>query len=124
MNPVCIQDLTTAKVLAAPTDCQATANLNIGTLAASTAYDVYITNVGSGTTIKYDIVTNGAGLATIALHDNALFFNNNNLYTLHVVADGDDIADYVLIDNIYVGFVLYFWRSNSPAPTTQNIQVV
>lgn len=124
MNPVCIQDLTTAKVLAAPTDCQATANLNIGTLAASTAYDVYITNVGSGTTIKYDITTDGAGLATIALHDNALFFNGNNLYTLHVVANGDDIADYVLIDNTYVGFVLYFWRSNTAAPTTQNIQVV
>ena len=124
MNPVCIPDLTTAKVLAAPTDCQATANLNIGTLTASTAYDVYITNVGSETTIKYDITTDGAGLATIALHDNALFFNGNNLYTLHVVADGDDIADYVLIDNIYVGFVLYFWRSNTAAPTTQNIQVV
>ena len=124
MNPICIQDLTTAKVLAAPTSCQATANLNIGTLAASTAYDVYITNVGSGTTIKYDITTDGAGLATIALHDNAFFFNGNNLYTLHVVANGDDIADYVLIDNIYAGFVLYFWRSNSPAPTTQNIQVV
>ena len=124
MNPVCIQDLTTAKVLAAPTSCQATANLNIGTLAASTAYDVYISNIGSGTTIKYDIVTDGAGLATIALHDNALFFNGNNLYTLHVVADGDDIADYVLIDNTYVGFVLYFWRSNTTAPTTQNIQVV
>ena len=124
MNPVCIQDLTTAKVLAAPTDCQATANLNIGTLAASTAYDVYITNVGSETTIKYDITTDGAGLATIALHDNALFFNGNNLYTLHVVADGDDIVDYVLIDNIYVGFVLYFLRSNTAAPTTQNIQVV
>jgi hypothetical protein len=124
MNPVCIQDLTTAKVLAAPTSCQATANLNIGTLAASTAYDVYITNVGSGTTIKYDITTDGAGLATIALHDNAFFFNGNNLYTLHVVADGDDIADYVLIDNIYVGFVLYFWRSSTPAPTTQNVQVV
>jgi hypothetical protein len=124
MNPVCIQDLTTAKVLAAPTSCQATANLNIGTLAASTAYDVYITNVGSGTTIKYDITTDGAGLSTIALHDNAFFFNGNNLYTLHVVADGDDIADYVLIDNIYVGFVLYFWRSSTPAPTTQNVQVV
>lgn len=124
MNPVCIQDLTTAKVLAAPTNCQATANLNIGTLAASTQYDVYITNIGSETTIKYDITTDGAGLATIALHDNALFFNGNNLYTLHVVADGDDIADYVLIDNIYVGFVLYFWRSNTPAPITQNIQVV
>lgn len=124
MNPVCIQDLTTAKVLAAPTSCQATANLNIGTLAASTAYDVYITNIGSETTIKYDIVTNGAGLATISLQTNALFFNGNSLYSLHVVADGDDIADYVLIDNIYVGFVLYFWRSNTTAPTTQNIQVV
>jgi len=124
MNPVCIQDLTTAKVLAAPTNCQATANLNIGTLAASTAYDVYITNVGSETTIKYDITTDGAGLATIALHDSPLFFNSNNLFTLHVVANNDDIADYVLIDNIYAGFVLYFWRSNSPAPTTQNIQAV
>ena len=124
MNPVCIQDLTTAKVLAAPTSCQATANLNIGTLAASTAYDVYITNIGSETTIKYDITTDGAGLATISLQTNALFFNGNNLYSLHVVADGDDIADYVLIDNIYVGFVLYFWRSNTTAPTTQNIQVV
>jgi len=124
MNPVCIQDLTTAKVLAAPTNCQATANLNIGTLAASTAYDVYITNVGSETTIKYDITTDGAGLATIALHDFPLFFNSNNLFTLHVVANNDDIADYVLIDNIYAGFVLYFWRSNSPAPTTQNIQAV
>lgn len=124
MNPVCIQDLTTAKVLAAPTSCQATANLNIGTLAASTAYDVYITNIGSETTIKYDITTDGAGLATIALQTNALFFNGNNLYSLHVVADGDDIANYVLIDNIHVGFVLYFWRSNTTAPTTQNIQVV
>ena len=124
MNPVCIQDLSTAKVLAAPTSCQATANLNIGTLAASTAYDVYITNIGSETTIKYDITTDGAGLATISLQTNALFFNGNNLYSLHVVADGDDIADYVLIDNIYVGFVLYFWRSNTTAPTTQNIQVV
>ena len=124
MNPVCIQDLTTAKVLAAPTSCQATANLNIGTLAVSTAYDVYITNIGSETTIKYDITTDGAGLATISLQTNALFFNGNNLYSLHVVADGDDIADYVLIDNIYVGFVLYFWRSNTTAPTTQNIQVV
>ncbi len=124
MNPVCIQDLTTAKVLAAPTNCQATANLNIGTLAASTAYDVYITNIGSETTIKYDITTNGAGLATIALHTDPLFFNSNNLFALHVVANNDDIADYVLIDNIYVGFLLYFWRSNSPAPTTQNIQAV
>jgi predicted metalloprotease with PDZ domain len=124
MNPICIQDLTTAKVLAAPTSCQATANLNIGTLAPSTAYDVFISNIGSQTTIKYDIVTNGAGLATISLQTNALFFNGNNLYSLHVVANNDDIADYVLIDNIYVGFVLYFWRSNTTAPTTQNIQVV
>ena len=124
MHPACIQHLTTAKVWAAPTNCQATANLNIGTLAASTAYDVYITNIGSETTIKYDITTNGAGLATIALHNDPLFFNGNNLYSLHVVADGNDIADYVLIDNTYVGFVLYFWRSNTTAPTTQNIQVV
>lgn len=124
MNPICIQDLTKAKVLAAPTNCQATANLNIGTLAALTQYDVYITNIGSETTIKYDITTDGAGLATIALHDNALFFNGNNIYSLHVVANGDDIADYVLIDNIYVGFFLYFWRSHTTAPTTQNIQPV
>lgn len=124
MNPVCIQDLTRAKVLAAPTNCQATANLNIGTLAASTAYDVYISNIGSETSIKYDITTDGSGLATIALHNDPLFFNSNNIFSLHVVADGDDIANYVLIDNIYVGFVLYFWRSNTTAPTTQNIQVV
>jgi predicted metalloprotease with PDZ domain len=124
MNPICIQDLTTAKVLAAPTSCQATANLNIGTLAPSAAYDVFISNIGSQTTIKYDIVTDGAGLATISLQTNALFFNGNNLYSLHVVANNDDIADYVLIDNLYVGFVLYFWRSNTTAPTTQNIQVV
>jgi predicted metalloprotease with PDZ domain len=124
MNPVCIQDLTTAKVLAAPTSCQGTANLNIGTLAPLTAYDVFISNIGSQTTIKYDIVTNGAGLATISLQTNALFFNGNNLYSLHVVANNDDIADYVLIDNLYVGFVLYFWRSNTTAPTTQNIQAV
>jgi hypothetical protein len=124
MNPICIQDLTRAKVLAAPTSCQATANLNIGTLAHSTPYDVFITNIGSQTTIKYDIITSGAGLAIISLHTNALFFNGNNLYSLHVVANNDDIADYVLIDNLYVGFLLYFWRSNTTAPTTQNIQVV
>jgi hypothetical protein len=93
-------------------------------LAPSTAYDVFISNIGSQTTIKYDIITNGAGLATISLQTNALFFNGNNLYSLHVVVNNDDIADYVLIDNLYVGFVLYFWRSNTTAPTTQNIQVV
>ena len=42
MNPICLQDLTPAKVLAAPTNCQLTADLEIGTANPSTAYDVFI----------------------------------------------------------------------------------
>ena len=76
MNPICLQDLTPAKVLAAPTNCQLTADLEIGTANPSTAYDVFIIHNGSKKVLKYDIVSSVSGMLTIDLTVNPLSFNN------------------------------------------------
>lgn len=124
MNPICPQDLTPCKVLSAPTNCQLAADLEIGTANPSTAYDVFIVNDGSKKVLKYDIVSSVSGILTIDLTVNPLFFNNSTTYTLFVVADGDDVANFVPIDGAYDGFLLTFWRSDTAAPSTQMIQPV
>jgi len=122
MNPICLQDLTPAKVLAAPTNCQLTADLEIGTANPSTAYDVFIIHNGSKKVLKYDIVSSVSGMLTIDLTVNPLFFNDTATYTLFVVANGDDVANFVQIDGAYDGFLLTFWQPYTAAPSTQMIQ--
>jgi len=64
-------------------------------------------NDGSKKVLKYDIVSSVSGMLTIDLTVNPLFFNNTTTYTLFVVADGDDVANFVPIDGAYDGFLAY-----------------
>ena len=61
-------------------------------------------------------------MLTIDLTVNPLFFNDTATYTLFVVANGDDVANFVQIDGAYDGFLLTFWQPYTAAPSTQMIQ--
>lgn len=62
-----------------------TTTLTIGTVASlATAVYVYIKNLGSGRTVRYDMTTDGAGTVTLDMSEAGLFYDVHNSFEIWV----------------------------------------